>query len=196
VLVSAALGAGAWFLFKSIPAPVAAPQPPVTVAALSPAQQTNEELLRERTKASVDKFARQVVTHLLDTGFDTYESSMRNLMNEELAPTAVAHLQRAGLLPRTVQEQNAHAKSLADKQQVCAISIDESVVGTKNAAALIPCELSGMNLSYSRKHRASASLKPFAMNLQIATENNQLKVHSIDVNPPAHSSPAKHSHSR
>lgn len=174
-----ALGAGGYLFFKNSSASVNVPSAPAPLAAL-PEDQTSSAGLSNVEKAGTEKFAKQVAMHLLDTSAETYEYCVNMLMNGELAPEAVAHLQKTGLLPKNLQEQKAQAKSLAEKQQINMVNIDQTVVHKKNAQGLVPCDLFGVITSYSKKNRAGASASPFEMKLLVSFNDNQPIIHSID----------------
>src|SRR5687768_1384278 len=101
---------------------------------------------RPSSKGQVDKgtkdqftvFARQVTNHILDNSYVSFEQSTTALLSSELAPSVKQQLMKMELLPKSMDEIKATARTLEQQRQITAVRIDSVSQGDPNAQSLIP----------------------------------------------------------
>jgi hypothetical protein len=92
-------------------------------------------------KIELDKFARQVTTHLYDANYLTFKDSMESLAGRELGPTALNKLRGDGTVPRSREELKAIELEMKDKKSVSCVKIVDCSVGQPDSKGFVPVDV-------------------------------------------------------
>lgn len=103
-----------------------------------------QKMVNKEMKLNFEQFARTVTQQLLDNSYITYQQSMKNLFNGELAPAVMAKLRQTDRLPKSDEEIQATVRTLTNQRQVSAVRIDSIFQSEPNANSLIPVDVSGV----------------------------------------------------
>ncbi len=115
-----------------------------------------KKLVNTQVKTDFDHFARAVTTHLLDSSYISVEQNTTALVSGELAPSVVQQLKQAGIVPNSMDEMKAQARTAADERRVCSVRIDSVNLGDPNQQGLVPVDVAGLVAI----HSASGSEDP------------------------------------
>jgi hypothetical protein len=113
-------------------------------------------------KSELEKFARTVTNHLLDTSYISYRRSTIALTKELALVPVQQMLVKAGMLALRANELDAQEKTLQELHQVSSVRIDDVQVGDPDAnrRGLIPIAVRGMATVHST-HEGTANPQPF-----------------------------------
>lgn len=112
-------------------------------------------------KDQFTNFARQVTNHILDNSYVSFEQSTMELLSKELAPSVKQQMMKAELLPKSMDEVKATARTLEQQRQITAVRIDAINQAEPNAQGLIPVEVRGVVAKYSAEESGPPAPQPF-----------------------------------
>jgi hypothetical protein len=125
----------------------------------------------EGTKVTIEQFATQVATHLVDSSYINYEDNTKKLLGGELASQVVKSMQSSGGLPKDNLELAATLEGLKARRQVAAVHIRDVSTGEPDANGLMPVTVKGEVAVNSADESGPSGPQPFNLQLLVGVNN-------------------------
>lgn len=141
---------------------------------------SNKNLNKEQ-KGVYEQFSKDVIGHMLDRSYVSYEHSMLSL-KDELAPSIVAKLQKEESLPKSMDELKILAETQRKNRELSAVNFNKIKVGELTPVTigqmqvpLVPVEVDGTFAVHSLDESQNIEQTPFKFRLFIGTNSKTQK---------------------
>lgn len=125
----------------------------------------------EGTKVTVEQFASQVATHLVDSSYINYEDNTKKLLGGELSSQVINKMKASGELPKDNLDMTATLEGLKARRQVAAVHIREVNAGEADANGLLPVTVKGDLAVNSADESGPSGPQPFNLLLLVGVNN-------------------------